>query len=124
MSGDGRTRIVMRRTRTQILGIQYRLSPSYSLSSSPSLIYNSRGGCTRPPSSPGVTMTTAIRDYSELHTRTGALGRPPATKEDWQQYRLTDDQVQSFHRDGYLTGVQILNDDQVEALRVELTGLM
>lgn len=65
-----------------------------------------------------------IQDYSELHTPTGALGEPPATKAEWEQYRLTDDQVQSFHRDGYLAGVQILNDDQVEALRTELTGLM
>ena len=68
--------------------------------------------------------TTAIRDFSELHAPTGALGKLPATKADWQQYRLTDEQVQSFHRDGYLAGVQILNDDQVDALRAELTGLM
>jgi len=68
--------------------------------------------------------TTAIRDYSELHAPTGALGQPPATVQDWQQYQLTDDQIQSFQRDGFLAGVQILNDDQVEALRAELTGLM
>ncbi|WP_109489315.1 phytanoyl-CoA dioxygenase family protein [Occallatibacter savannae] len=68
--------------------------------------------------------TTAIRDYSELHTPTGALGEPPATKADWHQYRLTDEQIQSFHRDGYLAGVPILNDDQVEKLRAELAGLM
>lgn len=68
--------------------------------------------------------TTAIRDFSELHTPTGTLGQAPATKADWQQYRLTDDQVESFHRDGFLAGVQILNDDQVETLRAELTGLM
>ena len=68
--------------------------------------------------------TTAIRDLSELHSPTGVLGQPPASKPDWQQYRLSDDQVQSFHRDGFLAGVQILNDNQVEALRGELTGLM
>ncbi|HXS77963.1 MAG TPA: phytanoyl-CoA dioxygenase family protein [Terracidiphilus sp.] len=68
--------------------------------------------------------TTAIRDYSELHAPTGALGQPPAGKQEWQQYRLTDDQIQSFHRDGYLAGVQILNDDQVDALSSELIGLM
>ena len=71
-----------------------------------------------------TAIPSTIQDFSELHTPTGALGQPPANKQDWQQYRLTDDQVQSFHRDGYLAGVQILNDDQVEALRSELTGLM
>jgi len=70
-------------------------------------------------------MTTAtIQDFSEIHTPTGSLGQPPTTKDDWKQHRLTDDQVKSFHRDGFLAGVQILNDDQVESLRAELTGLM
>ena len=68
--------------------------------------------------------TTTIHDFSELHSPTGALGQPPASKHDWQQYRLTAEQVQSFHRDGFLAGVQILNDDQVESLRSELSGLM
>jgi ectoine hydroxylase-related dioxygenase (phytanoyl-CoA dioxygenase family) len=67
---------------------------------------------------------STIQDFSELHTPTGALGQPPASKREWQQYRLSDEQVKSFHRDGFLSGVQVLNDDQVEALRAELTGLM
>jgi hypothetical protein len=67
---------------------------------------------------------STIHDFSELHTPTGALGQPPTTNQDWQQYRLTDEQIQSFHRDGFIAGVPVLNDDQVEALRTELTGLM
>jgi ectoine hydroxylase-related dioxygenase (phytanoyl-CoA dioxygenase family) len=69
-------------------------------------------------------ITSTIQDFSELHAPTGALGQAPVSKRDWQQYRLTDDQIQSFHRDGFLAGVQILDEDQVEALRAELTGLM
>jgi ectoine hydroxylase-related dioxygenase (phytanoyl-CoA dioxygenase family) len=68
--------------------------------------------------------TSTIYDFSELHAPTGALGQPPASKHEWQQHRLSEEQVQSFHRDGFLAGVQVLNDDQVEALRAELTGLM
>jgi ectoine hydroxylase-related dioxygenase (phytanoyl-CoA dioxygenase family) len=67
---------------------------------------------------------STIHDFSALHTPTGSLGQPPATEDDWQQYRLTDEQVKSFPRDGYLAGVQVLNDDQVETLLAELTGLM
>jgi hypothetical protein len=67
---------------------------------------------------------STIHDFSERHTPTGALGQPPTTNQDWQQYRLTDEQIQSFHRDGFIAGVPVLNDDQVEALRTELTGLM
>ena len=47
------------------------------------------------------------QDFSELHTPTGALASLPAHKEDWQQYRLSQNQVEAFHRDGFLAGVQV-----------------
>jgi ectoine hydroxylase-related dioxygenase (phytanoyl-CoA dioxygenase family) len=65
-----------------------------------------------------------IQDFSELHAPTGALGPLPADKQDWQQYRLNDEQVEAFHRDGYLAGVQVLDDNQRESLCAELAGLM
>jgi ectoine hydroxylase-related dioxygenase (phytanoyl-CoA dioxygenase family) len=65
-----------------------------------------------------------MQDFSELHTPTGALGPLPAHKHDWQQYRLSDEQVEAFHRDGFLAGVQVLDQHQVESLRAELAGLM
>lgn len=65
-----------------------------------------------------------LQDFSELHTPTGALGSLPAHKQDWQQFCLSDEQVKSFHRDGFLAGVQVLSDRQVEALCAELAGLM
>jgi hypothetical protein len=54
------------------------------------------------------------QDFSELHAPTGALGFLPAHEQDWQQYRLGDEQVEAFHRDGFLTGVQVLDDHQVD----------
>jgi Phytanoyl-CoA dioxygenase (PhyH) len=65
-----------------------------------------------------------MQDFSELHTPTGALGSLPAHKQDWQQYRLSLNQVEAFHLDGFLTGVQVLDDHQVETLCTELAGLM
>jgi ectoine hydroxylase-related dioxygenase (phytanoyl-CoA dioxygenase family) len=65
-----------------------------------------------------------VQDYSELHTPTGALGPMPAHKQEWQQYRLSDEQVAAFNRDGFLAGVQVLDDRQVETLCAELAGLM
>lgn len=40
--------------------------------------------------------------------------------EDPDRFRLSDDQVRFFEENGYLPGVRILDDDQVEALRAEL----
>jgi ectoine hydroxylase-related dioxygenase (phytanoyl-CoA dioxygenase family) len=65
-----------------------------------------------------------MQDFSELHAPTGALGPLPAHKREWQQYRLSDEQVEAFYRDGFLTAVQVLDDRQVEALCAELAGLM
>ena len=65
-----------------------------------------------------------MQDFSELHAPTGALGALPPHEQDWQQYRLRSEQVEAFHRDGFLTGVQVLDDHHVEALCAELAGLM
>jgi ectoine hydroxylase-related dioxygenase (phytanoyl-CoA dioxygenase family) len=40
-----------------------------------------------------------------------------------EQYRLSDEQVAFFHEHGYLAGVRILSDEQIEALRAELLDL-
>lgn len=47
---------------------------------------------------------------------------PPDT-EDVERYRLDEDQVAFYHEHGYLAGVRILDDAQVERLRGELQGL-
>lgn len=65
-----------------------------------------------------------MQDFSKLHAPTGALGPPPAQEQEWQQYRLSGEQVAAFHRDGFLTGVQVLDPAQVEVLCAELTSLM
>lgn len=40
------------------------------------------------------------------------------------EYQLSDDQVRAFSELGYLAGVRILNDAQIELLRDQLKGLM
>ena len=39
-------------------------------------------------------------------------------------FRLLDEQISFFNENGYLTGVKILNDEQIEFLRNELSELM
>src|ERR1700743_741508 len=65
-----------------------------------------------------------MQDFSELHVPTGALGPLRAAEQAWQRYRLSQNQVEAFHRDGFLPGVQVLDDHQVESLCAELAGLM
>lgn len=39
-------------------------------------------------------------------------------------FALSDEQIEFFHENGYLAGVRVLNDEQIEKLRSELAGLM
>src|SRR5215217_2470408 len=43
---------------------------------------------------------------------------------DWQEYQLTKDQVSFYREHGYLSGIKMLDDAQLDALRNELTALV
>jgi ectoine hydroxylase-related dioxygenase (phytanoyl-CoA dioxygenase family) len=43
---------------------------------------------------------------------------------DTTQYRLTSDQIDFFHANGYLAGIRLLNDDQIAVLRDQLQQLL
>lgn len=62
-------------------------------------------------------MTT---DFANYHEVVSDLVKIPSSKEEWEQYRLTVDQVAFYHENGFLPGVRILTDEQVETLRSEL----
>ena len=64
-----------------------------------------------------------MEDLSRHHQPVGRLFNPPASAEDWTQYRLSAEQVQFFHDQGYLAGIRLLNDAQVDALRAEVAAL-
>jgi ectoine hydroxylase-related dioxygenase (phytanoyl-CoA dioxygenase family) len=59
-------------------------------------------------------------DLSTVHHPITELFPRLVTRDDWERYRLSDEQVDFYHREGYLAGVKILEPDQVEALRAEL----
>ncbi len=59
-------------------------------------------------------------DLSTQHQPIGGLFSLPASREQWDQYRLTDEQVASYHEQGYLSGVRVMTDEQIEQLRAEL----
>ncbi len=64
-----------------------------------------------------------VQDLSHHHKPLGNLFRP-VDESDLQQYRLTDEQVAHYHEQGYVSGVRILSDDQVEILREQLALLV
>ena len=62
-------------------------------------------------------------DLAEVHHPMGSLFEWPKSREEWEQYRLSAEQIAFYHEFGYLAGVRVLNDQQVELLRSQLAGL-
>jgi ectoine hydroxylase-related dioxygenase (phytanoyl-CoA dioxygenase family) len=63
-------------------------------------------------------------DLSKHHAPVGNLFKQPTTESDWNRYALTSAQIDFYKTNGYLTGIRMLDDDQVQALRAELAALM
>ena len=62
-------------------------------------------------------------DLSRLHGPVSGLFPRPATAPEWEAYRLSDEQVRFYREHGYLAGIRMLNEEQIEVLRRELAEL-
>jgi len=62
-------------------------------------------------------------DLSKVHQLVSDIFRIPVSKDEWKQYMLSDEQIDFFNTNGYLAGVKMLDTDQVERLRNELTEI-
>jgi hypothetical protein len=65
----------------------------------------------------------SAKDLSTVHELVTDMFQYPNSREEWEQYALTDEQVNSFKEDGFLAGVKMLEDHQIEQLKNELTQL-
>jgi ectoine hydroxylase-related dioxygenase (phytanoyl-CoA dioxygenase family) len=64
------------------------------------------------------------KDLSTHHAPVGDLFTLPAAPAEWEQYRLSDEQVSFFNEYGYLKNIRVLTNDQVDALCAEVDELM
>lgn len=65
-----------------------------------------------------------MKDLSVEHVPVGDLLDATSDPNGWERFRLSEEQVEFFNEYGYLKGIRMLTDEQVEALREELTELM
>ncbi len=62
-----------------------------------------------------------VKDLSRVHGLVSDLFQWPASKSEWESYMLTEKQVSFFNENGYLAGIKMLDEKQVEIIRNELT---
>jgi hypothetical protein len=65
-----------------------------------------------------------VEDLATRHELVSELFALPTTSAEWASYCLSHEQVQFFAQYGYLKGIRLLTEIQVEALRAELDQLM
>lgn len=63
------------------------------------------------------------KDLATVSGLISALFRQPENPADWEQYRLSDEQLQFFRENGYVAGIQLLDDAQIDVLRNELAQI-
>jgi ectoine hydroxylase-related dioxygenase (phytanoyl-CoA dioxygenase family) len=61
-----------------------------------------------------------VKDLSGIHSLISDLFTTPATESEWRQYALTKEQIDFFNSEGYIGGIKLLDDWQIERLRKEL----
>lgn len=64
-----------------------------------------------------------VNDLSKVHELLSNLFEWPKSEKDWEQYRLSDDQIAFFHTNGYLPNIKLLEHRQVAQLNEELESL-
>ena len=64
-----------------------------------------------------------INDLSRIHQLAGDLFKWPSSQREWGELKLNDEQVSFFHENGFLTGIKMLDEKQIEFLRTELSEI-
>ncbi|MDQ2856438.1 MAG: phytanoyl-CoA dioxygenase family protein [Acidobacteriota bacterium] len=65
-----------------------------------------------------------MNDLSTEHRPILSIFEQPNCKGEWDHYRLSPDDLEFYHENGYLAGVPMLDNEQVELLRTELAELL
>ena len=56
------------------------------------------------------------KDLSTVHKLISGIFKTPQTREDWEQYKLSEEQIAFFNENGYLPNVKMLDEKQIEFL--------
>jgi len=64
------------------------------------------------------------KDLTLNHRPLTDLFPQPSSPEQWSEFQLTEEQIKHFNDQGYVSGIKLLNDEQIKALREELAEMV
>ena len=65
-----------------------------------------------------------MEDLARIHKPISNLFEYPATREEWDAYRLSKEQIEHFHEYGYVSDIKLLNSSQILLLKEEMERIM
>ena len=68
--------------------------------------------------------TIQVSDLSRYHQLMSDLFSWPASASEWEQYKLSKEQVEHYHEYGYVSNIRLLDDRQIEKLNEELSQIV
>lgn len=63
------------------------------------------------------------KDLSTVHQLVSDLFRWPVTPAEWKQYELSKEQVDFFNHNGFVSGIKLLDERQIETIKNELSAI-
>jgi len=64
-----------------------------------------------------------VKDLSKVHHLVSDIFKWPTDEKQWEQYKLSQEQIDFFNENGFVGGIKMLDDAQIERLRNELNEL-
>ena len=71
-----------------------------------------------------MSIAASLKDLANYNQLVSNLFKWPATPEEWEPYLLSTDQVDFYKENGYLSGIKLLNEKQIDVLRRELDEIV
>jgi ectoine hydroxylase-related dioxygenase (phytanoyl-CoA dioxygenase family) len=68
-------------------------------------------------------MAAQSPDLSEYHFPVSDLFKWPTSNAGWDKYRLSDEQLEFFKENGYLSDIKFLDEEQIELLKSQLENI-
>ena len=65
-----------------------------------------------------------MKDLADYAYPLTDLFAQPTSSDQWDRYRLSQEQIDFFHENGYLAGVQLLDEKQIAVLSQALDEVM
>lgn len=66
---------------------------------------------------------TTVSDLSKFHKLVSDLFRWPTSAAEWEQYRLSKEQVEFYNEYGYVSNIKLLDEWQIDKLNAELSQI-